>query len=1647
MASLLSWAGNAAKRVGHTLNNDIVKPIQRDVIHPVEQAAQPVVQRAQATVAQVNPLDSDRTYNSVMQRGASYVPKPNASLIHQVTHNGLTNFAGDNIVKPLAQFPIDASNQLYNHLVAPAIHAPTLTPTQVNPISGLSRGVGATGSLHQTVGSGLQTALTIGSGGLAKGIEAGVAKALPKAAPIVVKALAPKIASNAAIGSAFNASAAAGQGANPSDIAKSAAVGAALGAAVPVGAAAAKPVAKAISKGVVSGVEKASPAVKQATSLTPRTTFNDQLTLQDLSNHYAGTTLLKPSELSATIAKARQIGQRHGVDITSGSQLDRMNAVNSILDKVKTENRAISQGGYAKVPGSNPQEAPKGKPVQLAGSNKAGTSSNASIPVEPSQPTASFLPKSVSMKTDNTLPISDNLSHSPQQTPLELSAPTRSQMPRSPGTQGANSLSNNTPISVSPQEYIRQQAALQEAARKAGTGGRLTTIRADFKKTMVDSFAPIEDTLNKAQKAGATIAPENNIKYQIDRALRADTIAGQYIKDNGLARVIQSAPDTKALDQYMIAKHAADLEANGVKTGRNLAADKQLVDALAPQYEAHAQAINQYNRQLLDKAAEYGLVSPDTAQMLKQKYPNYVPANRIFGEGEGLHFKGNGSGKASISTQTVVQHIKGSDRQIESPLASIVKKTQDVIDQGERNKTAGLLASYKDLPGNPFGITPLRTAENVTTRIDLYSQAKELKPVQQKLGKLLSSSSKWAGKLETELNNLNKKGLDLSLSQSQSKADLPILSGNRDVLNGAKTIQGKNSQPLLTSHAITGTVSTRQFSRSLTTRETKQLVNSLVSKSPSELDRIKSKIATRENQLAPVLDQIKDIQTTLEGVKNNRQMLIDEARQHSDIAAANKNTFSVFKNGIKETYETTPEIAAAAKSLDKQQLGIIGQIAAVPTRILRLGATGLNASFALANVTKDIASAFINSEHPFAAGNPYAIRDGFIAAFNHGSKQYGELLREGAGGTSFDIARNAPVQNIKNIRAQRNLGTKTLYTVTHPSQLLRAMENTIGRSEEVGRATQYFANKKAFAAEGANDQQARILGANAARSNTVNFARAGTYGRVANSVLPYLNAGIQGSRTLLRNVKDRPIQTFTKIAIVGLLPTATTTAWNLSSPDRKAAYDDINEYEKQGNLIIVPPFPKKDPKTGRWNVIKIPVSQEIANMNNIVRNGIEAAHKDSPLAFAQIAGNLLGSATSLNTQSGRQLVGQLTPQAVKPALEATVNQNLFSGNKIVPDSQKNLQPKDQYGDYTSGTAKVIGRTVGVSPRIIDNAVRTSAGGLGQNITHLSDLALAKSHIIQPKEVQGKGIAQSISDRFLGATAQSEYTKADNKQADLNRQLQQLPGYQTMSNTDKAKALNRLQGDISKTFLPPTDGKQHTLSLRQQALASGKPDLSSYLTAQKSGGSTIQVSPKISPHSQKVLNEYNSLDKSTIDSKIRKENDYEYKVLQAKYENDKANGKISSIQDINRSSELAKAEVGSQFSKDTRDLYGLSKAKIYSYLTTNDGKTDKSALADQLIAYDQALYNDGVTTSLKFKNGLAPSTGGKSKGTQKSNLATYLKTARATNAAVKPPKPPKAPHFTVKTTALPSTYKKSTIKPYKVASTKVSVGRKKGAFVV
>lgn len=717
----------------------------------------------------------------------------------------------------------------------------------------------------------------------------------------------------------------------------------------------------------------------------------------------------------------------------------------------------------------------------------------------------------------------------------------KQQSQRLPNTEAIRSTMNQPKSSpYNTQEYIKELTEKQQQAGGSdgptGLKQKASNFLAEVKAKLVDETAPLTDILTASEKQYKfKVLPKQDIRLQIDRALRSNNLASQFAEDNGLVDAIKKAPDLNALDQYMIAKHAANVEKQGIKTGRDLARDQQLIQDLAPQYEAIAQQVNQYSRKLLDYAVKSGLIDEKLAKGLVEKYPEYVPLNRIFSELEQPNFRGTGKGVASLSRQTVVQKLQGSEREIRSPIESLLLKTQDAFSQGERNIAAKQLASYKSLPG----------FEGLIKEVDAGSRA--------------------------------------------------------------------------------------------------------------------------------------------------------------------PHSFSFIDNGVKKTYATTREIEAAAKALNVEQMGILGKIISTPTRMLQLGATGLNIPFVVTNVVKDEVTGFVNSNRAAKTSilNPANYVKALFSAVKH-DELYKDLVRNAGGGTSFDIARDAPNLSIAKIRSPK------MYTVRHPLELLRTIENLVGRGEELGRIKNFEGTRQALLKEGRTLQDANLLGGQAARENTANFARRGSFGRVINWMIPFFNAGIQGSRQMVRSFQNAPAQTSTKVAATIFTPIAVATVWNLSDPQRKQIYADIPQHEKENNIILIPPDVTQDER-GRYNVIKIPLPPGLSNLGTIVRRALETTQGLDAIKFGEIATNLITAGTSVDVTSGNKLASTFTPQLAKPLVESTTNTNLFTGQRIIPDYMKNRPAELQTRPGVTPIATGIGKLLNVSPLMVENFAQTQLGGLGSQL--------------------------------------------------------------------------------------------------------------------------------------------------------------------------------------------------------------------------------------------------------------------------------------------------------------------------------------------
>lgn len=703
-----------------------------------------------------------------------------------------------------------------------------------------------------------------------------------------------------------------------------------------------------------------------------------------------------------------------------------------------------------------------------------------------------------------------------------------------------------------------------------------------MREKFVDRFAPIEDRIKNQSE-------QLEMRNAIDRTLRADGISEAFIRDNNFDKLITGFKNKKELqtfDQALTAKHALELEANGIETGRDIAKDKALVKATSKRFAKEFKQVREYSDKVLQQTVDYGLISQDTANYLRKKYPDYVPFDRIFSDKElATQMKhGVGVGEASLSTQDIIQRIEGSSRSIDSPLNALITKTQDMIQQGERNKTAELLASYAKDPKNPF-------------------QLRELKP---------------------------------------------------------------------------------------------------------------------------------------------------------DESADGRPTISYLDNGKKRTFLAAPEVARAAKNMNREQMGIILRALATPARLLRMGATTVNAGFTMANVVKDFVGATVNSKGGINSMNPKSIVSALGAAFHHNGDLYAEMQREGVLGNIYELTRNASDLNLNEIRSHKNILTRSIHNAKSP---LKTLENTIGRSEDFGRALQYVANKKYAKRKGMSESEAIKFAADQARWNSTNFLRSGTYGKAINAIVPYSNANIQGQRITLRRMKENPARYTGKIALGIVAPTVAAMALSYSNDENKKIMENLPDYVKENNVVVIGPGAKYNKEQNKWEgVYLVPVPPQFSPLHRQLHNMVRSAMAGQQFDTGKAVGDAVEQVTTVNPMEIRRTGAQYVPQAVKPFVETWANKNLYTGQEVVPEGMKNLDGKDQWDNSTSLTARKVGELTGLSPKQIDNAFRTSTAGGGQNLLHGMDFTIAKATGASDDEIKGRSMLDSVVGRFYApkGTSQSSY---------------------------------------------------------------------------------------------------------------------------------------------------------------------------------------------------------------------------------------------------------------------------------------------------
>lgn len=433
--------------------------------------------------------------------------------------------------------------------------------------------------------------------------------------------------------------------------------------------------------------------------------------------------------------------------------------------------------------------------------------------------------------------------------------------------------------------------------------------------------------------------------------------------------------------------------------------------------------------------------------------------------------------------------------------------------------------------------------------------------------------------------------------------------------------------------------------------------------------------------------------------------------------AKTDNTFNVWENGEKVTYETTPELIETMRMLDKEQSSMIMKILSYPANWLRAGAT-LSPEFILRNPVRDMIGAAIYSKHGFIP-----IVDTFkgLSLYLKKGQTYWEYKKSGAAHAAMvSLDRDYLGGQLRDIMKRESKFTKL---IKNPIEALRAMSEA---TEMATRLAEYDNARKGYTGVGNRlfGKERKPLSAREAalesRDITLDFSRRGTNTKKANQVIAFFNATIQGADKMARAFKEDPRGMTVKTMLYITLPSVL--LWYMNKDDER--YQEIPQWEKDTFWII----------PGKENMYRIPKPFEAGILfgtafERMLQYMDDEKNDRKGVGFKGFGERVFDS-----------FAPSFMPTAMIPIVEATTNYSLFRQRNIIPQSQENLPARLQYGANSSEVAKFVGDKINVSPYIVDNTIRGYGGGLaGLGLSAIDAATGAKENNASKKWYEAPGL--------------------------------------------------------------------------------------------------------------------------------------------------------------------------------------------------------------------------------------------------------------------------------------------------------------------
>lgn len=420
---------------------------------------------------------------------------------------------------------------------------------------------------------------------------------------------------------------------------------------------------------------------------------------------------------------------------------------------------------------------------------------------------------------------------------------------------------------------------------------------------------------------------------------------------------------------------------------------------------------------------------------------------------------------------------------------------------------------------------------------------------------------------------------------------------------------------------------------------------------------------------------------------------------NAGIPQGRTNVVSFVREGKREFFEVDKRLYGTLKALDDLNLPpVVDFFLGRPARAIRLGATGLNAGFGL--ITNPIRDAFtFGLQTEFTSGQPGLIAKGLVNRVQPTGKMNLLFKRSGADMAQFLGMDKRSMKRAMNEVLASDAKKKALNVVSHP---IEAMKDLFSITEAGPRLAEFEAAFKAGEKKfGKGSSEASLIANLASSDVTINFRRAGAYGKYINQIIPFWNAQVQGLSKFARFAKENPIKAGVKGIATLTIPTIG--IWMLNKD--KEWYREMPAWQRYGFWNIESGVNED----GSPRIVRIPKPFEWGNV-------FAVAPEISMDYWYSKDKSIANDGLKYMAEQTLPIGPDFIPPSMKIPIELWANYDFFRERPIDPFFEvKNKDPEDRFSAYTTETAKFMGKQFGVSPRKIDHVVSSSTGGLGRDV--------------------------------------------------------------------------------------------------------------------------------------------------------------------------------------------------------------------------------------------------------------------------------------------------------------------------------------------